>query len=254
MTRLIALAAAALLAFPAAAGARTSFTIRGAGFGHGVGMSQYGTLGYAEHGWTAPAILAHYYRGTQLGTTDPNRVVRVLLAGGSSATVSGASQAGARTLDPSATYVVQRSGAGQVVLRRGSRKVATFTAPLEIAGAGGTIQLAGHGTYRGALEVLPGTFSGISVINEVALEDYVQGVVPAESPASWPLEALKAQAVAARTYAITTSRSGAFDQYADTRSQVYGGGGGETAAPHHAGASTRGRGLTSHSQPVATYF
>ena len=169
MTRLLALAAAALLAFPAAAAARTSFTIRGAGFGHGVGMSQYGTLGYAEHGWTAPAILAHYYRGTQVGTTDPNRIVRVLLATGSSATVTNASQAGARRLDPAATYVVQRGGAGQVVLRRGARKVATFTAPLEIAGAGGTTALGGHGTYRGALEILPGTFSGISVVHEVAL-------------------------------------------------------------------------------------
>src|SRR5690348_8795817 len=158
MTRLIALIFAALLAFPAAAGAKTSFTIRGAGFGHGVGMSQYGTLGYAQHGWTAPAILAHYYRGTQLGTTDPNQIVRVLLATGSSATVTNASQAGARTLSPTATYVVQRGGAGQVVLRRGARKIATFSAPLEIAGAGGTIQLGGHGTYRGALSILPGTF------------------------------------------------------------------------------------------------
>jgi stage II sporulation protein D len=256
MTRLIALAAVVLLALPAAAAARTrsSFTIRGAGFGHGVGMSQYGTLGYAEHGWTAPAILAHYYRGTQLGTTDPNRIVRVLLATGPSATVTGASQAGARKLSPAATYLVARGGAGQVVLRRGSRKVATFSAPLEIAGAGGTVQLAGHGTYRGALEIVPGTFSGLTVINEVALEDYVQGVVPAESPASWPLEALKAQAIAARTYAITTSQGGAFDQYADTRSQVYGGVGVETAASNEAVAETRGQVVTYQGQPVVTYF
>jgi stage II sporulation protein D len=254
MTRLIALAAAALLAFPAAAGARTSFTIRGAGFGHGVGMSQYGTLGYAEHDWTAPAILAHYYRGTQLGTTDPNQIVRVLLATGSSATVTNASQAGTRRLSPTATYVVQRGGAGQVVLRRGSRKIATFTAPLEIAGTAGTIQLGGHGPYRGALEILPGTFSGISVINEVSLEDYVQGVVPAESPASWPLEALKAQAIAARTYAITTSRSGDFDQYADTRSQVYAGVAVETTASNEAVTETRGQVVTYQGHPVVTYF
>src|SRR3954464_9574766 len=125
MTRLIALAAAVLLALPAAAAARTSsrLPIRRAGFGHGGGRSQYGTLGYAQHGWTAPAILAHYYRGTQLGTTDPNRIVRVLLATGPSATGTNASQAGARKLSPTASYVVRRGGAGQVVLRRGSRKV-----------------------------------------------------------------------------------------------------------------------------------
>ena len=65
-----------------------------------------------------------------------------------------------------------------------------------------------------------------------ALDDYVQGVVPVESPSSWPLEALKAQAVAARTYAITTAKGGGgFDQYADTRSQVYGGVGGDGGRP-----------------------
>ena len=58
---------------------KTTFTIRGAGFGHGVGMSQYGAMGYAEHGSNAAQILAHYYTGTALGTTDPNRKVRVQL-------------------------------------------------------------------------------------------------------------------------------------------------------------------------------
>ena len=67
------------------------------------------------------------------------------------------------------------------------------------------------------------------MINAVGLDDYLQGVVPAESPASWPAEALKAQAIAARTYAITTAKSADFDHYADTRSQVYKGVGIETA-------------------------
>ena len=47
--------------------------IRGAGFGHGVGLSQYGTLGYAQHGWTHDRILAHYYTGTQLGRLSGTR-------------------------------------------------------------------------------------------------------------------------------------------------------------------------------------
>src|ERR1700750_760671 len=68
---------AALLLCAAPASAKSTFTIKGAGFGHGVGMSQYGAMGYAEHGATAPQILAHYYTGTALGTTDPNRTVRV---------------------------------------------------------------------------------------------------------------------------------------------------------------------------------
>jgi stage II sporulation protein D len=256
MTRLLtALLAGALLAFPAAASAKTTstFTIRGAGFGHGVGMSQYGALGYAQHGWTAPDILAHYYTGTQLGTTDPSQTVRVLLATGSSARISGAAQAGARRLDPTKTYTVRRGGAASVQLRSGKRKL-TFTAPLQIAGAGGVVQLSGHGTYRGVLEITPGVLSGITVVNAVSLEDYVQGVVPAESPASWPLEALKAQAIAARTYAITTGRGGTFDQYADTRSQVYDGVSVETPASNEAVADTRGQVVTYQGQPVVTYF
>jgi stage II sporulation protein D len=86
------------------------------------------------------------------------------------------------------------------------------------------------------------------------LEDYLQGVVPAESPASWPAAALQAQAIAARTYAITTARGGDFDQFADTRSQVYGGVSVETAATNQAVAATRGQVVTYQGQPVVTYF
>ncbi len=69
------LAALALLAAPAAA---STLVIEGAGDGHGVGMSQDGALGYAEHGWSDAAILAHYYMGTTLGPAPANPVVKVL--------------------------------------------------------------------------------------------------------------------------------------------------------------------------------
>src|SRR3954465_3598885 len=247
-TLILALAAAA----PAAAKPKATFTIRGAGFGHGVGMSQYGAMGLAEHGDNAAAILAHYYTGTALGTTDPGQRVRVLLASGSRARIAGARQAGTRKLDPAVTYTVRRHGVSQLDLYNGARRVATFTAPLQVAGAGGMTTLAGHGTYRGVLELTPGVFSGLTVINSVGLDDYVQGVVPAESPASWPLEALKAQAVAARTYAITTSRGADFDAYADTRSQVYAGVGVETPASNAAVVATRGQVVTYDGSPVVT--
>src|SRR4051812_21723397 len=95
------LATVLALAAPASAASKTTFTIKGAGFGHGVGMSQYGAMGYASHGWTAAAILGHYYTGTSIGTTDPNRRVRIqLVAETSSARISSARQAGSRTLDP----------------------------------------------------------------------------------------------------------------------------------------------------------
>src|ERR1700744_6724821 len=90
----------ALACAPSAFAAKATITIRGAGFGHGVGMSQYGAMGYAEHGATAPQILAHYYTGTALGTTDPNRTVRVqLVAQASSLKISGATGAGDRQRD-----------------------------------------------------------------------------------------------------------------------------------------------------------
>src|SRR4051812_18417725 len=162
MTRLLSIILATLLLSAPVADAKTTFTIRGAGFGHGVGMSQYGAMGYAEHGWNATAILGHYYSGTALGTTDPSQRVRVLVAGGSTARISGARQAGARKLDPALTYTVRRHGAGQLdLLQPGGKRVATFLAPLQVAGASGVTTLGGHGAYRGVLEFRPGTFSGL---------------------------------------------------------------------------------------------
>jgi stage II sporulation protein D len=80
-------------------------------------------------------------------------------------------------------------------------------------------------------------------------------VIPLESPASWPIEALKAQAVAARTYALTTSKAGAgFEHYPDTRSQVYGGAGAEQASTNLAADQTAGQLVTYDGTPVPTYF
>jgi stage II sporulation protein D len=63
------------------AGASPTLEIAGAGYGHGVGMSQEGALGYAQHGYTYGAILAHYYTGTSLGTVPQSTKVRVLIEG-----------------------------------------------------------------------------------------------------------------------------------------------------------------------------
>ena len=260
MTRSISVILAALVCAvfgPACALAKpkTTFTIRGAGFGHGVGMSQYGAMGYASHGWSAAQILGHYYTGTSLGTTDPNRQMRIQLAASTAAArISGAVQAGSHKLDPALTYVVRRRGISQVELSSDGKQVGLFTAPLQVAGLNGVTALANRGSYRGILEFAPNVFNGLSVVNVVGLEDYLQGVVPAESPASWPAEALKAQAIAARTYAITTSRGADFDAYADTRSQVYAGVGVETPASNAAVAATRGQVVTYGGQPVVTYF
>jgi stage II sporulation protein D len=249
------LVALALLATPAFA-AKARFTIRGAGFGHGVGMSQYGAYGFAKQGRSYDRILRHYYRGTQLGTTDPAATVRVLLRSTGTASFSGAAQAGTRALDPSKTYQARRRGSAEVdLLSASGRRIATFAAPLQVSRADGVVTLGGSGAYRGVLEIRPDLFGGVNVINAVSLEDYIAGVVARESPSSWPAEALKAQAVAARTYAITTSKAGAgFEHYADTRSQVYGGVAAETASTNAAVAATRGQVVTYKGEPVVTFF
>jgi stage II sporulation protein D len=110
------------------------------------------------------------------------------------------------------------------------------------------------GLYRGAIEVRPAG-SGVNAINALDLEDYVRGVVSGESPSTWPAEALKAQAVAARSYAVTTSKGGdGFDQYADVRSQVYKGALAEFPSTDAAVAATRGEVVTFLGKPVTTYF
>ncbi len=101
----------------------------------------------------------------------------------------------------------------------------------------------------------PNGSGGVQTVNAVDLEDYVRGVISWEMPSGWAPEALKVQAVAARTYAITTSVGGAgFDLYADTRSQMYGGVAAETPSTDAAVAATRGQVVTYNGAPVITYF
>src|SRR3954452_19972542 len=101
ISRILILLTTVLLTGAASAPAATRLTIRGAGFGHGVGMSQYGAMGYAQQGAGYQEILGHYYTGTSLGTTDPTRLVRVLLQSTrGAAAFTGAERAGAKTLDP----------------------------------------------------------------------------------------------------------------------------------------------------------
>jgi stage II sporulation protein D len=262
-SRLLALTLLGCLVCAGSAAAASRLTIRGAGFGHGVGMSQYGAMGFAEQGAGYQAILGHYYTGTSLGTTEPSRLVRVLLQSTSgAAAITGAERAGARTLDPAKSYRVVRRAFDQVDLQSATgRRIGTYTAPLQVDGGADGIVLKGRalngrtgGAYRGILELRPGAF-GVNAINAVPLDQYVQGVVPVESPASWPLEALKAQAVAARTYAITSSKGGVgFEHYPDTRSQVYGGIGVEQASTNQAVAETARQVVTYQGRPVTTYF
>ena len=79
LRRLLLVLGVVLLCWPAQADAGTLFVVDGRGWGHGVGMSQYGAGGYAQAGWGYRRILTHYYRGTEVKRV-PARPVRVLLA------------------------------------------------------------------------------------------------------------------------------------------------------------------------------
>jgi stage II sporulation protein D len=104
--------------------------------------------------------------------------------------------------------------------------------------------------YRGKL-----VFRGGDVINVLPLERYLRGVVPWEMPHRWNPEALKAQAVAARSYALATLKHGQqFDLYSDTRDQVYGGIRAESDATNEAVGATAGEVLTWDGRPALTYY
>src|SRR5438105_4542340 len=106
------LATLALLALPAAASASKIYVIKGAGFGHGIGMSQYGADGFAQHGWDYRQILAHYYTGTDLGQAS-TRTMRVLLQDNrGSVSFVGASKVGGKSADPGTRYKAKPSGTG----------------------------------------------------------------------------------------------------------------------------------------------
>jgi stage II sporulation protein D len=253
ISALTALAAGLVLAGPAAAGG--TFQISGGGDGHGIGMSQYGAYGYAQHAKGYRFILGHYYQHTKLGTTNAQQIIRVLLATGS-ASFSGATYAPHKRLNPNRTYSVQPNADGTLALYDWKgRKVGTFKAPLSVGGPR-PLTLAGNGSYRGWLEFRPdGVGAGIQTVNALHLEDYVRGVVSYEMPAGWAREALKTQAVAARTYAITSTVNGnGYQLYRDTRSQMYGGVAAETPSTDAAVAATHGQIVTYHGKPAITYF
>jgi stage II sporulation protein D len=239
-------AALALLA-PAAADA--SWKVKGHGFGHGVGMSQYGAFGLAEHGRNYRHIVGHYFAHTKLG--HDGGTVRVLLGSGEGAVgFSGAGKGCGRRINPRGHYTFEVSG-GQVILgKRGGGRVARCGTEGK-ASAG--VRIAGFGRYRGSL-VARATGGNILVINQLGSEAYVRGVVPNEVPPSWPAAALEAQAVVARSYGLATERSGPFDQYADTRSQVYGGKSSETPETNSAVKATSKQIVTYDGKPAITYY
>lgn len=265
MRRLLAIAVLALL-WPAAA-ARADYVIKGRGWGHGVGMSQYGAYGYAlNEGRDFRFILGHYYTGTSVGQVAPARI-RVLLRRTREPKLCGATllrDAGGRRVRLRDTRIYRFSPLGadrfRVVDGTSGRTRARVRGPVRVTGGssvcvrGVAINGVNGGSYRGAMHLHRDGGAAL-VVNDVSLELYLQGVVAAEMPASWAAEALKAQAVVARSYALRSRRPAErFDVYPDTRSQVYRGVAGELAPAVAAVRATRALAVRYGVEIAQTFF
>jgi len=215
-------------------------------------MSQWGAHQAATEGRTHREILRFYYPGTALGT-GPVRTVRVLLAGdtGRTLVVHAVSRLRATYRTPKGTVVRTLPRTPAACSARATRWRAyatsagmrldaycgrwhTVVKPATLA-RGSTIAFSVPGSlvatqdgsvrrgYRGSVTATRLSATQVRVVNRVSMEQYLRVVTAAEVPAAWPTEALRAQAVAARSYATyeISTRSGAFDVYDSTRSQAY---------------------------------
>ncbi|HWM18555.1 MAG TPA: SpoIID/LytB domain-containing protein [Ilumatobacteraceae bacterium] len=263
--------------------------VDGVGNGHGRGLSQWGSYGWAvNYGWDWTQILDHYYGGTSLGDAANNAITVRLLAlddqlqtavisatgtanwggtGSYGALVTREVDSATRRFqvwghptptcptaeDPLAgwTYLGEVSGAAA------GAPAVEFTTPagdnpgaapgdlLGVCGAGGVVD---H--YRGSIYAANGTVGENRTVNRVLIESYLRGVVPRESPASWGLagggagaNALRAQSVAARSYALTQGRYSYANTCDSSACQVYGGAGWRVSASSPT-ATTREHELT----------
>ncbi|TDB38790.1 MAG: cell wall-binding repeat-containing protein [Actinobacteria bacterium] len=230
------------------------FTFSGSGYGHGIGMSQFGAQGSALAGKSYSWILQHYYTGGVIGSIGAfTAKVNV----DSAYTSSYSAYAGrvswtirsidspleiyrsgdtTLTLASDTYYVLTVSGSVVSVKTTSGTLVGTFggscwAAPkgpagtypplIEVKDASGPFNT-GWVRYRGRMlvDVKPG--NRVALVNNLDMDQYLYGVVPRESPAGWESEALKAQAVAARSYAYADVAGGNVLK-CTTYSQVYNG-------------------------------
>ena len=194
----------------------SAFRFDGGGWGHGVGMSQYGAYGMAQNGASAGQILAKYYLGTELRQLPQPNDVRIWLD-----EVSGTS--GFRLAGAGFNVITYRSADGravatsqpaeQILLRwingRFVFRTGTIEYPLdgvasifiELGGSPVAVEPIGNRYRFGRLELLPQPDSSIRIVAAgMTMEQYLAGL--GEVPSGWPMEALKAQAIAARSYAL----------------------------------------------------
>ena len=239
---LVATVLAVSLAGSASAGRKSSMVFFGSGYGHGIGMSQYGAMGLAKQGWSAQDLLRHYYTGVKVvKRPPPAEAIRVgLLQGTGSVRVAAA--AGGFDL-------VTQGGELVESVPEGTRRTIEVTSSKEfrvlrpdgsavgdrawggpgnplLATVNGRIRVVewGHEISHGHLRFEVAAAGKAHVVAAMTVEDYLLGL--AEVPNSWPAQALGAQAIAARTYAYWRiagpERPGCLcDVYSTTADQNY---------------------------------
>ena len=228
-------------------------TFYGRGYGHGVGMSQYGARGRAMAGEDSTTILNHYYDGATLGQVAPGTAIRVLILSRWTATaavplivygrltpwtIDGIDATfpadGKLRLIPTTVALTTGMQTTWRVVIDGPDGTNLYDGPkpstlvIRAVAGMGRLQLWSKPTmydqYRGIFRVITsGRAPTVTVVNEVDLEAYLGGVVPMEMPSTWPAAALEAQAVAARSYAARRLRPGIsyYDVPDGSSSQVY---------------------------------
>lgn len=258
----------------AAVSADTPFTFTGYGHGHGRGMGQWGAYGYAKDGWTAERIIAHYYGGTELGTVE-DAMIAVRLVEQDDKTLGVYSDAGlvvaGREVPPGEAVhltptpdgganVVVTAGCGGEVRWQGATDL-PWVDPVDLGEdrpAEEHLKLCGSDTpYRGALGVvLDG--EAPRTVNRLHVEDYLRSVVPAEALPGWAddggAEALRAQSIAARSYALAENRHEKWQTCDTTDCQVYAGSSVEDPRTDDGVRTTRGTVLMKDGQVVRSEF
>ncbi|MCW2835460.1 MAG: SpoIID/LytB domain [Nocardioides sp.] len=254
----------------------STITLSGHGYGHGHGMSQYGAEGAARAGLTWQQIIEFYYPGTSWGVH--RGPIEVLITGDTSDDLVVVAAAGLKVtrLQPKKAWKVPANGATRwrmsgladgrtrVDFRKGSswRTWKSFAGDGQFSAPLGRLTLvkpSGRATYRGRLRsasVRPGQ-PARDTVNVVSLDAYLRGVVPLEIPALWSPDAVRAQAVAARTYAAAerSHPNASHYQICDTtQCQVYGGVDVEHPAATQAVLDTLSEGLVFDGRPAFAQF
>ena len=230
------------------------FVFIGGGTEHGIGMSQHGAAGLARLGKNYKEILEYYYQNTKVkAKSDPNGRIKVWL----------------RSASPSGGKICPKDENSSILVGEKKVKGCVSVSPSTVPKVPKKIIIApiapnstllvkyknsSYNEYTG--KIIVNNISGqLFTINDVKIETYLKGVVPSEMPHSWPLEALKAQAVAARSYAVKHISAGSlFDIDDTTRNQVYLGKLHEFEETNKAVQATAGEVVVYGAEIIPTYY